>query len=854
MVTRQVSANNHNGVTKVKYTLKDPANTGGMYTRINMLFMLNYQTSASDHGYYVNKYANSTIPDCNKVQFGDDNDLQIYHDGNNSRIHDTGTGNLILRGTNLSLQDSSGFDYVTAVDNGDGGTVRLFYNNSERLKTTSTGVDVTGTVTSDGLTVDGSTDLNGSATISGTLSFDGTAVYNALHLNNNNIIGVNNMVISDAGASEGVQWQNWHLYESPDDLSNATGNFQIVKIGTGAGRKFTVSTTGIDVVGSVEISGTEVIDSSGNWTGPVAGFKGEVGEKGATGAKGQKGEVGQKGQKGEVGSKGSTGATGTGVTMEGQVATTSNLPSSGNTKGDAYIVQADDSLHIWDGSAWVSGGSIQGPQGSKGQKGEVGAKGEVGQKGATGQKGEVGQKGDTGQKGQGGTNGTNGNDGAKGATGAKGAPGAQGQKGEVGQKGAGGAGGAKGQKGEQAGITAIASFSNNRVLTASSSTAINGEANLTFNGTDLTVLGSGRVIADHFVFTDYGGPALQMNDSSFSNAPTHDVLYTAYQTNLGDYITLKAPGNSSTSAHGIIGIADNGIFFGASNIETGTTQMSNSADTPFDGANYGHIDSAGMDIKGLTLATGDGGTNGVINVKASVNGYFQQNGNTRLTINSSGITSSSKILTADGSQSSPTHTFTGDTDTGMYSSSANILEFSTGGTRRVYFNDAGIHSEYNLYTATNGMFRNYGGVWTATTGLTGNGFSFANSVDGTAMTISSTGDVVCTGSLSATTKSFDIEHPTKEGMRLHHGSLEGPEHGVYIRGRNKGTVIELPEYWLGLVDESTITVQLTAIGEPQNLCVADIKDNKVYVKGVEYFYFIQAERKDIEKFEVEYEI
>jgi len=101
-------------------------------------------------------------------------------------------------------------------------------------------------------------------------------------------------------------------------------------------------------------------------------------------------------------------------------------------------------------------------------------------------------------------------------------------------------------------------------------------------------------------------------------------------------------------------------------------------------------------------------------------------------------------------------------------------------------------------------------------------------------------------------KDFDIEHPTKEGMRLHHGSLEGPEHGVYIRGRNKGSVIELPEYWLGLVDESTITVQLTAIGEPQNLCVTDIKDNKVYVKGVEYFYFVQAERKDIEKFEVEY--
>ena len=58
--------------------------------------------------------------------------------------------------------------------------------------------------------------------------------------------------------------------------------------------------------------------------------------------------------------------------MEGQVATTGDLPSSGNTKGDAYIVQADDSLHIFDGSAFVSGGSIQGPTGPSGPTGGTG--------------------------------------------------------------------------------------------------------------------------------------------------------------------------------------------------------------------------------------------------------------------------------------------------------------------------------------------------------------------------------------------------------------------------------------------------------------------------------------------------
>ena len=124
------------------------------------------------------------------------------------------------------------------------------------------------------------------------------------------------------------------------------------------------------------------------------------------------------------------------------------------------------------------------------------------------------------------------------------------------------------------------------------------------------------------------------------------------------------------------------------------------------------------------------------------------------------------------------------------------------------------------------------------------------------MTINNNGDVDVVGAFSAASKSFDIEHPTKEGMRLHHGSLEGPEHGVYIRGRLKdNNVIELPDYWIGLVDEDTITVQLTAMGSKQDLWVEDIADNTIIVgsdANVNCFYFIQAERKDVDKFDVEY--
>jgi hypothetical protein len=149
------------------------------------------------------------------------------------------------------------------------------------------------------------------------------------------------------------------------------------------------------------------------------------------------------------------------------------------------------------------------------------------------------------------------------------------------------------------------------------------------------------------------------------------------------------------------------------------------------------------------------------------------------------------------------------------------------------------------------------------TGDTNNTISFGtdtqsfNTAGSARMTIAADGAVAVAGAFSAATKSFDIEHPTEEGKRLHHGSLEGPEHGVYIRGRLEGDTIELPDYWLGLVDEDTITVQLTPNKGFQQIYVDHIEDNKVYVgtqtdTPIDCFYFIQAERKDVEKMVVEY--
>ena len=81
---------------------------------------------------------------------------------------------------------------------------------------------------------------------------------------------------------------------------------------------------------------------------------------------------------------------------------------------------------------------------------------------------------------------------------------------------------------------------------------------------------------------------------------------------------------------------------------------------------------------------------------------------------------------------------------------------------------------------------------------------------------------IITGTTTGNKVSFDIPHATKKGKRIRHIVAEGPEAGIYIRGKLKGNVIDLPEYWNGLVDPETITVTLTAFGRPQNLYVKDI--------------------------------
>ena len=101
----------------------------------------------------ITNTGNLNFGDNDKAIFGAGSDLQIYHNGSASAIQDTGSGDLFLAGDNNVLITNSDFSENKAKFISNAG-VALYYDNNQKFITTSTGVDVTGTVTADRLDID----------------------------------------------------------------------------------------------------------------------------------------------------------------------------------------------------------------------------------------------------------------------------------------------------------------------------------------------------------------------------------------------------------------------------------------------------------------------------------------------------------------------------------------------------------------------------------------------------------------------------------------------------------------------------------------------------------------------------
>ena len=179
------------------------------------------------------------LPDNTQLQLGTSGDLQIYHDGSHSYVKDTGTGNLTLSGTNLYLTTNNGqilFKGITDAETG------LYYDNSLKLETTSTGVTVTGGWVTSGVSV---AQANVEHTDNTKALFGNGNDLEIYHDGSNSYIqdtGTGNLIIT---ASSSLQ-----LKSAGDEfymIGNADGQVALYNNGI---KKFETASTGVEVIGT----------------------------------------------------------------------------------------------------------------------------------------------------------------------------------------------------------------------------------------------------------------------------------------------------------------------------------------------------------------------------------------------------------------------------------------------------------------------------------------------------------------------------------------------------------------------------------------------------------------------------
>ena len=216
----------------------------------------------------ISQFADVNIPDNNAVRFGNSQDLQIYHDGSNSYIAEGGTGDLLIRsnGTGIRLQKNDGENMLKALPDG---AVQLYYDNQDKLETTSNGVSVTGTVAGDV--------VSAHTAETSIASDDLIAVYDT------SASAIRKATIANAALA------------GPTGPTGPTGP---------AGSNGSTGPTGP--------AGSDGNDGSTGPTGPTgpAGSDGNDGGTGPTGPTGPAGPTGPSGGTGPTGSTGPTGPTG----------------------------------------------------------------------------------------------------------------------------------------------------------------------------------------------------------------------------------------------------------------------------------------------------------------------------------------------------------------------------------------------------------------------------------------------------------------------------------------------------------------------------------------------------------------
>ena len=186
------------------------------------------------------------LPDNGVATFGNGDDLKIYHDGSNSYIEESGSGNLKIRTSALNVMNAANSEnMLSAAENG---AVTLYHNNASKLTTVAAGVEITGELQADTLDIDGNADISGT-----------TSLGNAL-----TITSGTNAMFTHGSASNG----KFHQFESYWSTNMAgststyrfdTGNWRLWSAGTSAAILSATAAGNFNFAHDVTIAGGDLI-------------------------------------------------------------------------------------------------------------------------------------------------------------------------------------------------------------------------------------------------------------------------------------------------------------------------------------------------------------------------------------------------------------------------------------------------------------------------------------------------------------------------------------------------------------------------------------------------------------------
>ena len=200
--------------------------------------------------------------------FGNGQDLKIFHDSSNSYIHDSGSGDLIVRSNRFRVNNAGNTENMIRAD--ENGAVYLYYDNSQKFITKSDGIDVTGEVQCDSLDVDGAADITGNVTLHANLD---------LQDNDKILIGTgddleiyhdgSNSYIRDAGTGslliQGGLVAIQSLYGETIAKFTADGASELNHNGS---QKLATKSDGVDITGELQCDSLDV-DGAANITGDI---------------------------------------------------------------------------------------------------------------------------------------------------------------------------------------------------------------------------------------------------------------------------------------------------------------------------------------------------------------------------------------------------------------------------------------------------------------------------------------------------------------------------------------------------------------------------------------------------------